>query len=413
MSGVEDVEGARRSHKHPYTARNPIPTVQRYRHEKEQREEQYGHPGGNDDDDDDGRSTRTRIGDAFNAFTQGAEPSDDPSEQPYSAENKNLVADRDEADDHAGQANRSKNTQLPQDQAADQDVEDSTQGVMTESDPKKARKQMKKFSADGTEREVTDPITHLPVSIHDFTPNDLKRTAKNAPAAGIEPKTRTGTDAIEKTDDMLKEDEQDSKDSHTAMQVLFPPPDFDNTREEITAVYRRAVEVGLGVVAVGLLTVRTLFWFTRGTTGWTKQAFHLLEIATSLAVTGGILMFFRQWADNKIKNVWDVEVWQAERQQGRQLTKTQTAESTQWLNSLLASIWPLVNPDLFASITDTLEVSLLCPWNIILTNMIRTSCKLVCQVWSAWLLSKISAKVAKHSEFSAFDGSLQALLLDR
>ncbi|KAJ5642781.1 meiotically up-regulated protein [Penicillium lividum] len=33
-------------------------------------------------------------------------------------------------------------------------------------------------------------------------------------------------------------------------------------------------------------------------------------------------------------------------------------ESTQWLNSLLASVWLLVNPDLFSSLVDTLEDSM-------------------------------------------------------
>jgi Ca2+-dependent lipid-binding protein len=42
--------------------------------------------------------------------------------------------------------------------------------------------------------------------------------------------------------------------------------------------------------------------------------------------------------------------------QRQKVAKTQTAESTQWLNSIMSSIWPLVNPDLFNSITDTLEV---------------------------------------------------------
>jgi Ca2+-dependent lipid-binding protein len=51
-----------------------------------------------------------------------------------------------------------------------------------------------------------------------------------------------------------------------------------------------------------------------------------------------------------------VEVWQAERKRGQKLAKSQTAESTQWLNSLFASVWPLINPDLFMSISDTLEV---------------------------------------------------------
>jgi hypothetical protein len=353
MSGVEDVEGARRSHKSPYTARNPIPTVQRYREEKQRRQDEYGHPEP-DEDSIDGRSKRDRIGDAYNAFTHGSE-ADGDGDQPYNAENKNLLREREEAQDHAGQTANGNHKQLPQDMDSQASAEDTTEGVMTEQDPKKARKHMKKFNADGSERQVTDPITHLPVYIHDFTDKDLKSTAENEPPSGIEPKTRTGTDGIEKTDEMLKEDERDGQNSHKAMEVLFPPPEFENTRQEITRVYRRAVEVGLGLIAVGLLSVRMVFWFTRNTAGWTKQFFHLIELSVSLGIAVATILFMRQWTDNKIKNVWDVEVWQSERQQGRKLAKSETAESTQWLNSLFGSIWPLVNPDLFTSISDTLE----------------------------------------------------------
>jgi hypothetical protein len=101
--------------------------------------------------------------------------------------------------------------------------------------------------------------------------------------------------------------------------------------------------------------VRALFWFARNSSGWAKQFFHLIELALSAGIAVGTILFMRQWTDNKIKNVWDVEVWNAERQKGRQLAKSETAESTQWLNSLMASIWPLINPDLFTSISDTLE----------------------------------------------------------
>lgn len=353
MSGVEDIEGARRSHKSPYTARHPIPTVQKYREEKQRRQEEYGDPDA-DEDTQDGRSKRDRIGDAYDAFTHGAS---DPNEggQPYDAENKNLAMEREEAPDHAGKTVTANNRQLPQDVDSQTSVEDTTEHFASEQDPKKARKQMKKFSADGTEREVTDPVTHLPVVIHDFTDKDLKGTAENDPPSGIAPKTRTGTGGIEKTDEMLEEDRRDGQNSHKAMQVLFPPPEFDNTRQEITTVYRRAVEIGLGIIAAGWLGVRVLFWFTRGTSGWTKQFFHVTELALSAAIAVGTVIFMRQWTDNKIKNVWDVEVWQAERNRGKKLAKSETAESTQWLNSLMASIWPLINPDLFTSISDTLE----------------------------------------------------------
>lgn len=353
MSGVEDIEGARRSHKKPYSAHNPIPTIQGYREEKQRRQDQYGISEAAEDDADK-RSRRERIGDAYDAFTHGASQ-DVQGEQPYDAENKNIEREREMAPDHAGQTASSNNKQLPQDQDADDPAEDTTEGVMTEQDPKKARKSMKKFSADGTERQVTDPITHLPVVIHDYTNKDLNSTAENAPPVGAEPPTRTGTDGIDKTDEMLENDQKHSQDSHKSMEVLFPPPEFETTRQEITTVYRRAVEVGLGIIAVGLLGVRSIFWFTRNADGWAKQFFYLIEITLSAGIAVGTIIFMRQWTDNKIKNVWDVEVWQAERQKGRKLAKSETAESTQWLNSLMGSIWPLINPDLFTSISDTLE----------------------------------------------------------
>ncbi|KAH8731517.1 hypothetical protein GQ44DRAFT_822432 [Phaeosphaeriaceae sp. PMI808] len=355
MSGVEDVEDQRRSFKAPHNARNPIPTVKKYREEKQRRHDEFGQP--DDEVDQDGRSKRHKLGDAYNAFTGKGGDNINDGKEPYQAENKNLLAaqDVDMAHDHAGDTVNHKDQNLAQDTDDDEDIEDTTQGQLHESDPKKARKQMKKFSADGTEREVTDPVTHLPVKIHDFTDKDLKRTKKNAPPVGSEPRTMTGMAAVDKSDEHLDDEEQDSKDSHTAMEVLFPPPDFDMSRTEITTVYSHALMVGLGAIAVSLIIVDTLFWPTRRMSGWRGQMWKAIQLLTMLGVAGGISLFMRQYARNRIRNVWDVEVWHAERRRGKKLAKSQTAESTQWLNSLFASFWPLINPDLFTSISDTLE----------------------------------------------------------
>jgi hypothetical protein len=356
MSGVEDVEDQRRSYRAPHNARNPIPTISKYRQEQQRRQEQYGQPEG-ETNDDDGRTARDKVGDAYNAFTGKGEDNIDDGQTPYTAENKNLQsADVDEADDHSGQTANQKHKQLPQDTDDDEDVEDTTEGQVHETDPKKARKNMKKFKADGTEREVTDPITHLPVKIHDFTDKDLKRTEKNNPPAGSEPKTMTGMDAIDKSQEHLESEEQESKDAHTAMEVLFPPPDFEMTRTEITIVYTQALTAGLIAIAVSMVIVDALFWPTRRMTGLKGQLWNGAQMLTMLAVATGVSMLMRQWTRNRIKNVWDVEVWQAERRRGQKLAKSQTAESAQWLNSLFASVWPLINPDLFTSISDTLEV---------------------------------------------------------
>lgn len=53
----------------------------------------------------------------------------------------------------------------------------------------------------------------------------------------------------------------------------------------------------------------------------------------------------------------DNELWEANRddQNGNTANRNPDAESVIWLNSLLAAVWPLVNPDLFTSVADTLE----------------------------------------------------------
>ncbi|ORX97548.1 meiotically up-regulated gene 190 protein [Clohesyomyces aquaticus] len=354
MSGVDDAENVQRKHKAPYTSHHPIPTVQKYREEKEQRQEQYGSPDSQPEDD---RTKLDRLGDAYDTLRYGKEAANpDENTQPYEAENKNFGFDEQVADDHAGKAGKNGKQDEGQTKGEDDDVaEDTTQGMLTEMNPKKARKQMKKSSRDGTEREVTDPVTHLPVVIHDFTDKDLKLTPKNGPPAGAEPETSTGGAAMRKSEERLMAEGADAQDAHSVMETLFPPPDFAITREEITDVYRKALTAGLSIVSVSLTAVVAMFQLTRSTTGWSRGFFTLLEISVSLGISAAVILGLRQWTEKNIKNVWETEVWHAERQQGKKLSKSPTPESAQWLNSLLASIWPLINPDLFTSISDTLE----------------------------------------------------------
>lgn len=360
MSGVEDVEASQRRHKAPYTPHHPVPTVQKYREEKQQREEQYGH---SDDGQQDDRTKTNRLTDAYTALRHGKEAvNPDESTQPYKSMNKNLETDENDiADDHAGRIQPKSNADLERGDDGSQDDDDTpkdtTEGMLTEADPKKARKSMKKWSADGTEREVTDPVTHLPVTIHDYTDKDLKMTPKNGPPAGTEPKSMTGGFAANKSDEQLREEQIDSQDAHSGTEPLFPPPDFAVTRQGINDAYQKAITAGLGIVSASLITVVLLFQFTRGFTGWSRAAFTLLELAVSVGVAGAVVLGIRQWSENKINDVWETEVWHAEKQKGQKLVKTNVPESAQWLNSFLASVWPLINPDLFTSISDTLEVS--------------------------------------------------------
>lgn len=378
MSGVDDVDARHKDYRRPHNAHNPIPTVQRYREEKQRRQEAYGTADGASQQP----STRDRLGDAVNVFRHGRDAND--GNEPYASTNKNLPQDEEIAEDHAGKTVPSNDERdAPQDQDDDQEVKDTTEGGLRSADPRKARKQMKHFTADGTERLVTDPITHLPLKVHDFTDGELKSTAKNLLPPGSDPRTATGTHAINKSDDQLQIEGQESQQAHAGVEVLFPPPSFDRTRDEISTVYMQAVTIGVGAAAVSLMLINALFWPTRHSTGWTRQLLKAIELSTMAAVSGAIILFMRQWSENKIKNVWDVEVWRAERERGQELAKTQPAESTQWLNSLFASVWPLVNPELFTSISDTLEVGTAAMIAIPQTNSRRMLCKLHSPAWFA------------------------------
>jgi hypothetical protein len=161
MSGTEDVEQQRRSYRAPHNAHNPIPTVKKYREEKQRRQDEYGQP--DVEVEEDSRTARDKLGDAYNAFTGKGEDEMHDGEVPYKSENKNLLSAQrvEQADDHAGQTVDQKDKQLPQDTDDDEDVQDTTEGQLHESDPKKARKKMKKFEADGTERDQSQFTTSL------------------------------------------------------------------------------------------------------------------------------------------------------------------------------------------------------------------------------------------------------------
>ena len=65
----------------------------------------------------------------------------------------------------------------------------------------------------------------------------------------------------------------------------------------------------------------------------------------------------RGWLGKKVEEMWEDEVWDAARGEELRLNKTsgRLPKSIAWMNSLLASVWPLINPDLLASVVDMLE----------------------------------------------------------
>jgi hypothetical protein len=345
MSGKDDAEDHRR-YTTPYSARHPIPTVSKYREERAARQDA--------------------------ASTKADGTSDNPSSNDYQLQQKsredagsNLELERAEKDNdnERNEKNESKGNGNGNGNGNGEEMTDTSQIGPSSSDPKQRRKELKKSNRERAEREVTDPITHLPVTIHDFTDEALEEVGRNEPAFGTTQRTATGGENKNKSEDQLREENEEIQQSHDAMGELFPPPDFDALRIELAAISKRGITVGLAGVAIivtgafgferllreGILqNAKAKSWFVGGTL-W------LVLAAASAGAVWLLVEFVREWMSNKVNNIFEDEVWDAHRRGVVKASKKNDTETTVWLNSLIGSVWPLINPDLFASLADTLE----------------------------------------------------------
>jgi len=276
-----------------------------------------------------------------------------------------------------------------------------TSQVSGATDPKAKRKAMKKRHPERAERQVTDPITHLPVTIQDFTDADLKEledqddddpTIKNLGTRG-----RAGTG------NTLNEAAIRGNEVHQGMMKVFPPPDFDMARQELADLHMHVYTFGLSAVAVVSVAMASLWFSVLEPHPWNQYAIvrgvsALLVMCFAAVVIAGTIYVVQDIGQKKVREVWDDSVWEAERESGEASAKNQDPESVQWLNMLLGSIWPLVNPELFTSLADMLEVStFLLRFSISVLMITRMLCKPPYQSLSAWSALKTSVKAVNPS----------------
>jgi hypothetical protein len=336
MSGRDDAEDRRR-YNQPYTPKHTIPTIQKYREEKDKRREQAGTID-EDRGEDDELVSRKEM--ARQYWHRGDNDSERATQQEDDEEKR--TNETDEEDATAG-------TETPQ---------DTSQVDPGSIDPKARRKsKKKKHKSERMEREVTDPVTHLPVRIFDFTDEALKEVKENEPPSGSTPETYTGWKAKAKSDEQLKKEMESMREGQEALNKQFPPPEFTEVRRGLEDIEKKAFTaglVGIGIVVFSVLILERMLdaqhhSFTRRTVTWT-----ILGLAASAgvwAVAAGV----RDWLSKRVNSVWEDEIWDADRSKLEADSSQHDAESVRWLNSLLASVWPLINPDLFVSLADTLE----------------------------------------------------------
>lgn len=327
----------------PYTSHHPVPTIQRYEQHQEERKAQPTVPDGSRDNEVGGQPYGAR-----NLNTEQTDGNEPGYSYPNGYSESDQTRDSRGGDSGAGQPDGT-NHGTPKSTAA-------------EMDPKQKRKSMKPQKEDHAGREVTDPITHLPVTIHDSNKAELKNAPENLAPAGSEPRTST---SATKSESQLAREAEEEQNAHRGMEKLFPPPKFDMMGAQLAKTYQTAATVGLGLVLVAVLSVMVLSQVLLGPSqrnteqraaSWIRLLLpYVAVVIIGTSLGSGVIWVLQGWLKNKVKDVWEDEVWEAARPPDGEGMDEPTPESTQWLNFLLAAIWPLVNPDLFTSLADTLE----------------------------------------------------------
>lgn len=357
MSGQDDAQTERRSGA-PWSPRKTIPTISRYQEEKEARRAEARDEGnaGTGDDPDESRSRLQQAKDAYYDY-----------QQQKSDQNGQQGAGADRSSEGQGQDAGGGDEDDEDDFGDEEPAVDTSETNPVALDPKQRRKGMKKRKEEKAERQVTDPVTHLPVTIHDFTSDALKDVAENEPQFGSTPRTATGLSNKSKSNQELQKETHEMQEGRDSMRALFPPPRFEAIRTELIKINGIAITIGLAgtvVIMITLLGLERLLQLGKLDNATTRQiqARWSLSVAVwlglGLGLTGAVwalIVGIRDWQAKRIDAVWAEAVWEANRQSTQRDAKAHETESVSWLNSLVSAVWPLVNPDLFTSLADTLE----------------------------------------------------------
>ena len=327
-----DVDTSQRTQAPGYTTKHPIPNIQRYHEHQKEREQKttvqeepqtnYGLE----------ESKSSFLGSIKEKLKLESSRKRISGKSPYKSSNRNEKHADNEEDSESSDASTGGS---PTTKKTNGSAEGS-QVASTAMDPRQKRKNMKHMKRDTKGREVTDPVTHLKVFIHDQTEKDLGRLSENK-------------DPQESTP--LKNQIQHTQSAHEAMERLFPPPKLNHVEAQIS----RIIQVGLIVSIASLLGFTSILLALQSFGGRNQMIIFFIAAIALLLFSLIIYLTARSMMSNQISSIWKNEVWASEKRAEQSAPLSNIPESTQWLNSILNSVWALINPDLFTSLADTLE----------------------------------------------------------
>lgn len=234
---MDDHEDLRR-YQAPYSARRPVPTISRYREEKAARQAESLKTDPHDD------ATLAQPDAGQQAGGNGPDSSETRAEERPS----DCGAQDDDVDDDDDVHGRGEETAAAPPEA----FEDTSQVDPTSTDIKQRRRDLKARKKERAERLVTDPVTHLPVTIQDYTDEALKETVFSHPAFKADKRTAAATSIRQHADDNAEGETLDLQREHDVLQSRFPLPDLDVLRHSVATINSRGHTFGLaGVALVG------------------------------------------------------------------------------------------------------------------------------------------------------------------
>ncbi|TVY38861.1 Meiotically up-regulated protein [Lachnellula subtilissima] len=125
-------------------------------------------------------------------------------------------------------------------------------------------------------------------------------------------------------------------------EVIYHPLPIVDLKRSFGAL-EGAIQQSSAVIIIGIIALNWLF-VHRGWKGLIASVF------AGIIVSCGIHLWLRgvQEGANAIN-------WDSERKRAKAATESLVPESVEWMNSLVGIVWSLINPDMFASMADTLE----------------------------------------------------------
>ncbi|KAK6501411.1 hypothetical protein TWF481_009251 [Arthrobotrys musiformis] len=189
-------------------------------------------------------------------------------------------------------------------------------------------------------REVTDPVTHLPVNIHDFTSNELEQV-----------KSQSDEGAGNRITDE-KDEINWSQKRHDSLKALIDNELLKTSQESFSPMVFNTIAFGL-IIAGVVVNSAVDYTFTSLVMPESNNA--LLKVLTTLAIASilgfAIIIITQQYSEE----LFPTPAPAMRESEEKSISQKQLPETAAWLNNTLSSVWPLVNPDLFISLADMLE----------------------------------------------------------